>query len=401
MQKRSFFQAIFKGKTKPKSSRPAETSSGRSSFCPWSGNPYDSDIARAAISTNALHIAKLVPRHIRRVGNQIIDFPDPNMKRLLRRPNPYMGMFDLLYKAAAQREEYSNGFIYCRWEEGRLRGLYPINYTALNLLETEDGSLYAQFGFMSGKTVVIPYEELIHLRKHFSHDDIFGESNFRPLEAPLEVVHAVDQGMVKAVRRGAHLRGWLEFMQTLRREDIKKLADEFVQDFLSMDNDGGVAAADPKYKFHELKAEGFVPNKPQMDFAKERIYSYHNTNESIIQGKYSETEWDAHYETVVESVAIQLTEEFTEKVFTPTEQAHGNEIIFEANRLQYASAKTKLSMIQLIDRGVLTLNEYREILNLSPVKGGDKRIISLNYIDADKANQYQVGEKEEEPDAQE
>ena len=395
MQKRSLFQSIFKGKTKPQAARPADMPSGSSSFYPWSGNPYDSDIARAAISTNALHIAKLQPRHIRRDGDKIVSFPDPNIKRLLRRPNPYMGMFDLLYKAGAQRDEYSNGFIYCQWEDGVLRGLYPINYTSLNLLETEDGGLYAQFGFRSGKTVVIPYEELIHLRKHFSHDDILGENNFRPLDAPLQVVHAVDQGLVKAVKRGANLRGVLEFAQSIRPEDIKKEADRFIKDFLSMDNDGGVAAADPKYKFRELESKPYLPNKPQMDFAKERIYSYLNTNDSIIQGKYSETEWDAHYETVVESAAIQLTEEFTEKVFTPVEQAQGNEIIFEANRLQYASAKTKLSMIQLIDRGVLTLNEYREILNLSPVKGGDKRIISLNFIDADKANQYQVGEKEE------
>lgn len=398
-EQRGFLQTIFRGKGKTAAMRPAETAVGRSAFYPWSGNAFDSDIARAAISQNAAHIAKLQPRHIRREGERVTAFPDPAFKRLLRRPNPLMGMYDLLYKAAAQREEYGNGFIYVHWEAGALAGLYPISQPNVNLLETEDGALFLQVSLGSGKQVVLPYNEVIHLRKHFSHDDVFGAGSVRPLDAPLQVLHATDQGMVKAIKRGAHLRGLLEFSQVLQREDVKQLAQEFVEDFLTLDNDGGVAAADPRYTYKELEPKGYVPNKLQMDFARDRIHSYYGTNDTIIQSRFTETQWDAFYESVVEPVAIQLSEEFTEKLFTPTERAQGNEILFEANRLQYASVSTKLGMTKLVELGLMTRNEYRGILNMPPVKDGDKLIVSLNYIDADKADEYQTGKKEGEEHA--
>ena len=42
----------------------------------------------------------------------------------------------------------------------------------------------------------------------------------------------------------------------------------------------------------------------------------------------------------------------------------------------------------------MSLNESRALLGLEPIEGGDKRLQSLNYVDASKANVYQVGENE-------
>ena len=55
-----------------------------------------------------------------------------------------------------------------------------------------------------------------------------------------------------------------------------------------------------------------------------------------------------------------------------------------ANRLQYMSNQDKLNVSsQLLDRGILTINDVREIWNLSPVEGGDSRIIRGEYYNAD------------------
>jgi hypothetical protein len=39
--------------------------------------------------------------------------------------------------------------------------------------------------------------------------------------------------------------------------------------------------------------------------------------------------------------------------------------------------------------GVFTVNEIRDVFNLAPVEGGDKRIQTLNVVSADKADDYQ------------
>ena len=176
----------------------------------------------------------------------------------------------------------------------------------------------------------------------------------------------------------------------LKPEDIMAQRDAFIRDYLDVSNDGGIAAIDAKAEYQELKADYKIVDDKQMGFTEEKIYKYYNVNKAIVQSDYTEEQWNAFYENVVEPIAIQLSLEFTNKLFSKTEQGFGNEIVFEANRLQYASATTKISLVRdLAPLGMFTINECREIFNLAPVEDGDKRIQTLNVVDAGKANEYQ------------
>ena len=80
---------------------------------------------------------------------------------------------------------------------------------------------------------------------------------------------------------------------------------------------------------------------------------------------------------------MQLSQEFTRKA--------GAEITFTAERLEFSSAATKIKLLhEAAPLGLMTLNEARELLALPPVTDGDTRLQSLNYVSADKANQYQL-----------
>ena len=70
----------------------------------------------------------------------------------------------------------------------------------------------------------------------------------------------------------------------------------------------------------------------------------------------------------------------TDMTFTEEDIENGSEIIFTSNRSQYASNNTKLQMsTQLLDRGVLSRNEAREIWNMSPIEDGDDYYIRREY----------------------
>lgn len=359
-------------------------------FRDWNGGLYDSDISKSAIHTNASNIAKLRPKHIRRTNGNVIHFPDRKIEKMLQYPNPYMNMYDFLYKVGTHREEKDNAFIYFNRENYEL---YPISASVMELLESKSGDLFVRFHFRAGKQVVIPFEDLIIIRNHFNSNDLFGD-NKDCLKPTMEVVNTVDQGIVKAVKRSASLRGILKWNSVLKPEDIKKQTKDFMEDYLNIDNDGGVASTDPRYDFEQLKNEPYVPNKPQMDLSKERIYSYFGTNENIIQSKFTEEEWNAYYENRIEPVAIQLSLEFTKKIFNDGQQGHGNEIIFESNRLQYASNNTKVTVARLLtDIGAASLDQILEIFNMAPIGGeeGKRRVQTLNMVNANKADEYQVG----------
>ena len=75
----------------------------------------------------------------------------------------------------------------------------------------------------------------------------------------------------------------------------------------------------------------------------------------------------------------------TNMTFTEQEIAFGNQIIFTANRLQYASNQSKLNIVtQLFDRGFITHNQGREIFNMAPTEDGDKYYIRKEYSEVNK-----------------
>lgn len=118
----------------------------------------------------------------------------------------------------------------------------------------------------------------------------------------------------------------------------------------------------------------------QLDFARQDIYRYFGLNENIITSKYSEAEYIAFYESVIEPLIIQYSQEFTDKIFTEREKDHGNEIIIESNRLEYASLKDKVNLCQVLQQsGIMSINEFREIFGFAPIDGGDEIRVKADY----------------------
>lgn len=381
MEKRSLFSKVF-GRKKDKSInyKKFELLSGSGdTFIPWSGNIFDSDIVRSAIRPKVNAAGKLNGKHIRGMGEQMRINPDTRIKGILQRPNQYMSMQDFLMKMTYQREIYHNAFAYVRRNPlGEVEEVYPIPYTHVELLEYQ-GEMYAKFRFRNSKQMTVPYEDLIHLRKDFNDNDIFGDSGIKSLDNIMEVINTTDQGLIKAIKDSNIIRWLLKFNQALRPEDIKKQTKDFVDTYLSIDSRiGGAVGTDAKADLQQVEPKNYVPNAVMTKDHKERLYSYFGVNENIVQNKYNEDEFNAFYESEIEPILIQLSNAFSNVFFSEREKGFGNKIIFEASNLAYASMKTKLELKDMVDRGALTPNEWRNILNLGPVEGGDKPIRRLD-----------------------
>lgn len=395
MQRRSIWEKIF-GK-EPKQLKNETQFKFMNGFTPvfsdFGEDPYTSDVVRSAIHVIASNAAKLKPKHIRRV-NQNVQHVNGQIERLLTvRPNEFMSAYDFIYKIVTQRELYNNAFIYIKWDKvGQVEGFYPVDMASMELVEAQN-ILFVKFQFPNGQKFTAPYSDFIHLRKFFNRNDMFGESNGKALLPTLDLIHTTDEGITNAVKSSAFLRGLIKFTNAmLKPEDIKKQRDAFVQDYLDISNNGGIAALDAKAEYQELKNDPKMVDDKQMLAIEEKVHKYFNVNKKIIMSNYNEDEWNAFYENVIEPISLQLSLEFSSKLFSDRAQGFGNEIIFEANRLQYASNTTKVSMIRdIMPLGILSKNEAREIFNLSPIEGGEEYIQTLNVVNAAKADQYQLG----------
>lgn len=235
-----------------------------------------------------------------------------------------------------------------------------------------------QFSGMAVKQLTIPWDDLAVLRKDFLNSDIGGESNL-PLLNTLEVVGTLDKGLENAVKSTANLRGILKSTKAmLSPEDIKRQKDTFVQDYMNLENEGGIASLDATQEFREINLKPTTAAAEDAKAYRDRIYRYFGINEAIIESKYTEAQYDAFYESRIEPFLVALSLELTRKIFTDREISYGGEVWYESNRLQYASAKTKISMVALVDRGLMTPNEYRSLFNMAPYEGGDEFILRLD-----------------------
>ena len=366
------FWDIFRPLKSAKQTRWKELGAYTAIFSPFGQNMWQSDLVRSCIRPIAEHTSK---------ANAVCNKPEI-AKILNTSPNMYMNGKDFLAKIRLWLEIKNTVFIYiARDDTGRPTSFYPVPYASFEALEYL-GGLYIKFQFNNGtaKDYVFPWEDLAVLRKDYYQSDIWGDDNTAILPK-LDLINTAEQGVANAVRATANLRGILKSTKAmLSKDDIRKQKDEFVTDYLNLENSGGIASLDASQDFTPITMNPSVADPNTMKQLREDIYRYFGVNDSIMMSEYKEDEMEAFYQSKIEPFLVALSEELTRKVFTKRERDLGSAIIYESNRIQYASNKTKLNMVQLVDRGIMTPNELRQTFNLAPYEGGDEFIRRLDTV---------------------
>lgn len=402
MKQRGLFKTIFGGT--PKTTMSDATSyniysllnSFQSTFYSNTGNAWDMDVVRSAVDAYCRNFAKLKAKHTRasKTGKSKIE-------RLLNyRPNSQMEAYSFYYKVAANLKLTNNAFIYPEFSpSGELLNFWPLMSNKIGLLE-KNGQLYLKFMFKTGKIKVVPYESIIHMRGQFFDHDIFGSKNTALLPA-LETAGAINNGVSNFAKMINSIRGILSAKVTSKDEDLAKARDKFVENNFKISSNGsGIIVTDNKMDYTSINEKSTPISADQLSYVKNAIYDYFGVNENIVQNKFDENQWNAFYEGAIEPVSIQMSQCFTNILFTENERNYGNEITFEANRLQYASNSTKINIVkELAPLGVLRKNAILEIFNMAPLpdEEGEKVIQSLNWINAEKADEYQTKDKDTTP----
>lgn len=396
-ERRSLFSTIFgnKKQTEITKTQLQMLNSYNAQFTTLSNNTYDSKVARQCIDRIATHCAKLIPKHIKdSISNNIKG--DINFL-LQNQPNPITTKFDFIYRVISILYTDSNAFVFIAKDKtGYITGFYPILATNYDLLEDTTGKIYLQFKFVNGKEYTLPYLELIHLRLFYNKHDVFGTNN-KVLKTDIDTAHTASEGIKNAIKTSNNLKGILKYTNSmLKDKDLKASKEAFVRDFLNLENESGIAAVDSKAEFEAVNLKPITLDREQLKQVNNNIFDYFGISEKIVNNSFTTEDWNAFYEGVIEPRAIQMSDAFTNKIFSYKAIKDGHKIVFTANRLQYATLANKISLLKEAGAlGLLTKDEAREIIDLHPLGGeeGAKIIQSLNNIDSSIANQYQGGEK--------
>lgn len=360
-----------------------------------SSDLYESDVIGSIANCIASNLGKLTPQVIRRDAAGLTIKDDYLAKLLSLRWSPEITPFDGLYKMGSDLVYKSNAFavIFYNADFTRVQSIVPVTVKSFRIWEEENNIFFRFVWDYNGEEYTLPYQSVIHLKARYDRKRFIGTSPESQLKTTLELLDTTGESLRNAVNNSANLKGYLKYNNFADDDELKQKVREFQEAYMSAANDGGIAGLDNSMEFHEITQHTNAIPVTQSAFLRENLYRYYNVNEKILNSTYNESEWNAFYEAVIEPIALQLSLEFTYKLLSERERGFGNKIIFTANRLQYATLQTRVNLgSQLFDRGIITINEYRELMYYEPIEDGDVRMVSLNYVKADEQSIYQIGE---------
>ena len=347
-------------------------------FTSRDGGLYESELIRAAIHAKATHVSKL--RVIVKGSAR------PALRnKLMRGPNQFQTWSQFLYRLKTIYEVHNTAFITPVYDEyGEPSGLYTPLPSRCEIVKYGNVP-YLRYEFSNGEKAAIELAYCGLMVQHQYRNDLLGESN-RALLPTMDLIHIQDQGIKEGVKSAATYRFMAQLDNFSNATDLANERKRFTEKNFRADAEGGGMLLFPNtYKnIKQIDVKPWVVDAEQMKVIKSNVFDYFSVNEEILQNRAFGDVWAAFYEGDTEPFAIQFSEVVTKMLFTLREQAAGNEVIATSNRLQYLSNADKLAVSsQMLDRGIMSINDVREIWNLPPVDGGDARIIRGEYYNAD------------------
>ena len=375
-------------------------------FSQFGTNIYASDVVQQAVKCIVDEMKKLNPTHIRYNRNDPVPVSG-TIQTLLNDPNPVMTTSEFLEKITWLLLLNYNAFIlptyyiYTNKDGTQVRvydGLYPLKPTFVEFIEDESNRLYVKMRFENNFETTIPYSDLIHIKYNYSVNeymggDVSGQPDHKPVLDTLQLNQTLLEGVAKAMKASYAVNGVVKYNTML--DDGKTEAAMQELETKLRNSESGFLPLDLKSEFTPLERSTQLVDEATLKFIDEKILRNWGVPLSILTGDYTKEQYAAFYQKTLEPLLISISQAFTKKLFTRRERAFGNEIRLYPKDLIFMTVDQTLEMVNMLSNtGSIYENEKRVAFGLQPLPELEgKRYMSLNWVDVDIANQYQMNNK--------
>ena len=368
-------------------------------------NIYASDVVQQAVKCIVDEMKKLNPTHVRYNGQDPVPVKS-TLQDVLNSPNDLMTTSEFLEKTVWLLLLNYNAFIiptYYTWvddktgvERRRYEALYPINPIQVDFIEDDSGRLFVTFWFWNGYKTTIRYDDVIHIRYNYSVNqymggNLLGQPDHQALLKTLELNNDLLQGVAKAMKASYAVNGVVKY-NTLIDDGKTEAALKELESKLRK-SESGFLPLDLKAEFTPLEHKSALVDEATLKFVDEKILRNWGVPLPILTGNYTKDQYEAFYQKTLEPIIVAISQAFTKKLFTEREKAFGNKVELYPKDLIFMTVAQTLEMINALSpTGALFENEKRTALGLRPLPELEgKRYMSLNWVNADNADQYQLG----------
>ena len=379
----SLFDRIFRPKDAKKSDDAQhnavvfkELNNYRPVFTDRYGEIYESELVRSAIDARARHISKL---KVEMRGTAL-----PSLQNKMRQgPNQWQTWSQFLYRLSTILDIQNTAFVVPVFDASMvITGFYPILPKKCEVVEYK-GEPWLRYKFANGDVAAVEFRKCAILNKFQYKDDFFGEPNV--IKDTMKLIDIQNQGIEEAVKNSASYRFLAQVNNFTKTDDLKNERKRFSEENLTKDSEAGGLLLFPNtyQNIQQIKSTPYTVDADQMKLIDDNVSKYFGVNDAIMKNEAKGDELDAFFNGAIEPFAIQFSEAMTKAMFSERERSQGSYLIANANRLQYMTTTQKVQMAQqMLDRGVMSINEARELFNYMPVEGGDVRTIRGEYKNA-------------------
>lgn len=366
---------------------------------------YKSDFINNAIDRVASEISKIDVRSVIERDDSVLVQND-DISRLFRfGPNPLQTTKDFLSSVEWIRRKYGNVFIFPIYdlltdvygrETKRFTAFYVLSPVDFEVGIDSRGEVWEiRFLYPDGKYYTLPYSELIHLKWRRGTNlfkgggDDYGSVQTKDLLRSVNALNATIEGLPKAIAASMQVKG-IYNANSLIDSEKQKIQREKIEDHI-YSSKTGIVVTDVAGQFTPVNMQTPVVTAPTMKFMKSGITQRYGVNEAILDGDYTGSQHSSFYQTAIEDFIVDAEQAFSRVCFTQREQDIGHRVKFYYSRIKYLSTADQLEMARIArDTGILTQNQVLDMFGLPPFEGGDIRLRSLNYVNADIADEYQL-----------
>lgn len=326
---------------------------------------------------------------------------DSNLWTLLHdSPNALMTPFEFYRALLLDLILRGNGYaVVDRNSSGEVVAMFPISADQVTVLTVEksENQIEIVYGYqLNGQQYQFSPERILHLKG--MGKGLVGLSNLEFMRPNLDENIKMQENSALLFGNGSSAKGILTVDHNLDDTARKKLAKKYSG--IQLYNESGlwILPADMRYQQVSLS-----PADTQLlesrRFSVEEICRWFGVPEVLINGSSDKVEeaMDLFYKTTIRPLAINIEQAIRKSIFTP-DQREKYTCEFNLDAMLRASLSSRAEVYaKMVQNGLKTRNECRELENDAPLDGGDGLTVQNNLVPIDqlgKIDPSQTSQKE-------
>jgi len=335
-----------------------------------------------------------LPLHIyRRVGRNRELADDTPLADLLRRPNPEMDPVQFRETLQSHVLTWGNGYAEIEYNgAGRPIGLWILPPDRTKAYRDKRLGLY-YVTEIDRKSYVLPPENVFHL-VGLGYDGIEGRSPIRLHREAIGLSRATEEFGASWFGNGSRPAGILSHPGTLGIDAKKNLKKSWDAAHSGLSNAHRVAILEEGMRWDQI---GIPPEDAQFletrKFQIEEMARIYRVPLHLIQHAHGATSWGSGLEELGQGLVTYTLQPWLVR----WEQRIASRLMTEAERATYYAKHSVEGLLRgdsekranfysrMIQSGVYSLNEVRDLEDRNPIEGGDVHLIPLNLVPLDQA----------------